>query len=186
VIALIGLPGAGKSTVAPLLAERLGCAWSDLDAEIGRAEGRPVPELLRGLGEPAFRAIEARALGAALEVAERAAAGPTGARGVVACGGGVLALPESRARLRRHAFVVWLEASPAAAADRLGAGGAGDRPLLAGEAGLAARIAALDAERRALYGAAADAVVPTDGRAPLEVAEEIRRAWEARWGSSAS
>jgi shikimate kinase len=76
--------------------------------------------------------------------------------------------------------------SPETAAGRLGAAGADDRPLLDGTGPLAARIASLLAERRALYEEAADAAVPTDGRTPEAVAEEIRRAWEARWGPSGS
>ena len=190
VIALIGLPGAGKSAVAPLLAARLRWGWADLDEEIARAAGAPVPELLRGRGEPAFRALEARALEAALD-AERGPAGPAAVPGpapgrVLACGGGILSPVGNRALLRERAFVVWLRVSPRSAAARLGAALAAERPLLDGAGSLEARIAALEAGRRGLYEAAADVVVSTDGRAPAEIAEEILAAWGARWGSSGS
>ena len=134
-----------------------------------------MPDLIRGRGEAAFRVLEARALEAALE-----------SGGVLACGGGVLTRPESRALLRARAFVVWLRVSPAEAARRLGAGPAADRPLLDGAGPLAARLEALEGSRRALYESAADAVVATDGRPPEEVADLVRAAWEARWGSSGS
>ena len=161
--------------MAPVLAARLGCGWTDLDAAIARAEGAPVPELLRGRGEAAFRALEARELEAALF-----------AGGVLACGGGVLTRPGNRVLLRERAFVVWLRVSARTAAGRLGETLAAERPLLDGAGPLEARIGALEAARRALYEAAADVVVATDGRTLEEVAEEVRVAWEARWGSSGS
>jgi shikimate kinase len=158
-----------------VLAARLGWGWTDLDTAIARAAAAPVPELIRGRGEAAFRELEAAAL------AEAVAAG-----GVLACGGGVLARPESRALLRAGAFVVWLHVTPREAARRLGEALARERPLLDGAGPLDARIGALEAARRALYEGAADAVVRTDGRTPAEVAEAVRAAWEAGWGTSGS
>ena len=202
IIALIGLPGSGKSAVAPLLAARLGCPWADLDERIARAEGVPVPELLRRRGEAAFRSAEEAALREALQAAgaapgEGAGAAPRESRAgprpalVLACGGGVVTRDASRSLLRGHAFVLWLRVSPGAAAARLGAARSGEaeRPLLEGPGSLPERIESLLARRDTLYRAAAHASVETDGRAPDEVAAEAERAVRGRtqpWDSSGS
>lgn len=190
-VALIGLSGAGKSTVAPLAAARLGFPAVDLDADVASASGRSAASFF-GAGEgAAFRALEAAAL-------ERALAGRK--PGVVlACGGGIVTAPETRSLLRSRAFVVWLRVSPARALARLGSEGIRERPLLSGKAepegpegesaraseagvaeGGAARFEAarealdrLLRERAPLYEAAADAVIDTDGLSPDEVAERV-------------
>lgn len=169
-MALIGLSGAGKTTVAPLAAARLGFPWVDLDAEVARVAGRSIASFFEAGEEAAFRALEARTLEQAL----------TGKRpGVVlACGGGVVTIPETRALLRARGFVVWLRVSPERALARLGPEGIAGRPLLAGagDAGAASSpeaLAALLRDRAPLYEAAADAVIDTDGLAPDEVAERV-------------
>ncbi len=181
VVALIGLSGAGKSTVAPLLAARLGGGWIDLDEAVAREAGAPVAVLIRREGEAAFRAREAAAL--------RAALGARPAARVLACGGGILSREENRALLAARATVVWLRVPAAVAAARLGAAGAAERPLLDGADPAEARLAALESERGPAYGAAADLTIDTAGRTPSEVAEEIHRALRARgpgWEPSAS
>lgn len=162
-MALIGLSGAGKSTVAPLAAARLGFPWIDLDAEIARAAGRSVAELFAE-GEAAFRAREAEALERAL--------GRRGPGLVLACGGGIVTEPRTRALLRAKGFVVWLRVSPAGALARLGREGIAERPLLSGDSA-AARLEAMHRERGPLYEAAADAVIDTDGLTPWEVADRV-------------
>src|SRR5437867_561127 len=79
-VALVGLSGAGKSAVAPLLAARLGRTSEDLDARIESEAGARVVELFERGGEPEFRRLEERALERAIE---------RGA-GVIACGGGAV------------------------------------------------------------------------------------------------
>lgn len=183
-VALIGLSGAGKTTVAPLVAARLGCDWIDLDREIARAAGAGtagaghgggVGGLIRRDGEAAFRAREAEALREALEADRRP-------RLVVACGAGALSLRENRDRLRTGAVTIWLRVAPGIAAERLGTAPAGDRPLLEGDAP-EARLQALWEARRDAYEAAATAVVDTEGRTPDEVADRVVAVLrEAGWG----
>lgn len=173
-VALIGLSGAGKTTVAPKIASRLGCDWIDLDSEVARAAGLDVPALIRRDGEPSFRAREATALRAALEADPRA-------RLVVALGAGALLDPENRARLAARALTIWLRVSPKTAAERLGAEPGTARPLLEG-GDPASRLRALSEARRESYEAAAAAFVDTDGRTPDEVADLVAaRVREAGW-----
>jgi shikimate kinase len=173
-IALIGLPGAGKSAVAPLLAARLGLSHVDLDERIEREEGVTIAELIRNRGEDAFRGIEARTLARALESAEGI---------VIACGGGIVGREENRERLAR-AFVVWLDVRPETAAARLGSGGRDSRPLLEGGSAID-RLRSLEGARRDLYRRSAHATVDTEGRSAAEVADLAADLWRA-WDSSAS
>ena len=164
-MALIGLSGAGKSTVAPLAAARLGFPWIDLDAEVERAAGRSVADLFAEDGGARFRALEAEALQRALA--------PRRPGTVLACGGGIVTVSATRALLRSATFVIWLRVSPARALARLAAAGVAERPLLSGPEGAAERIETLGRERAALYESTADAVIDTDGLSPDEVAERV-------------
>lgn len=164
-IYLTGFSGTGKSTVGALVAQRLGFRFVDLDAEIEREVGRPVPEIFRAEGEEAFRRYEAEAL--------RRLGTQRGL--VVATGGGVVLRPENRRLMAETGLVVCLEARPETIAGRL-AGLAPTRPLLAGP-DPAARIAGLKEYRQPFY-ATADWVVQTDLLTPEEAAAEVVRAWE--------
>jgi shikimate kinase len=158
-IFLVGFMGAGKSTVGRLVADRLGLPFADLDETVEEAAGRTVAEIWSGSGEAAFRAAESAAL------ASLAAAEPT----VVACGGGVVLADANRAALKSLGRVVYLVVSAEEALARIGGGDS--RPLLAGGgASVAQRL--LEA-RESVYEAVADAVVPTQGRTPEDVAEEV-------------
>lgn len=176
-IALIGLMGAGKSTVARILGERLGVSVADLDSMIEAEEGHPIAELFAREGEAWFRRRER-------ELLERVLAGPVR---VLACGGGVVLDPASRERLRRDCRVVWLRVPPETAAERLtgpGAGSAAGRPLL-GTGPPGARLAELLTARGALYDATAHLRVDTAGRDPQAVADEVLAALPTAAGPEA-
>jgi shikimate kinase len=162
-VALIGLPGAGKSAVAPILARRLGCPGADLDREVERRAGRAVGAIFEDEGEERFRDLESLALAEALG---------GGGSLVLACGGGILGRAANRDLLKSRARVVWLSVDPGEAAKRLRTSGAEERPLLSGSAP-AERLRALLELRRAAYAAAADATVDTDGLDPEEVADSV-------------
>jgi shikimate kinase len=159
-LALVGLMGAGKSTVGRRLASAWGRAFVDLDDAIVAAAGRPIPELFAAEGEAGFRDRETAALRAAL-------AEPTPL--VVATGGGVVLREENRALLGERAVVVWLDAEVDALAARVGDGTG--RPLLADAP--AERLRSLATARRPLYEAVADLRVDTSGLGPDEVVTAV-------------
>lgn len=165
-LVLVGLMGAGKSTVGRHLAALCGRRFVDLDEEISRRAGRTVPELFAETGEPGFRELEARAT---REIAAVTAESPDI---VVAAGGGWMANRPARAALPA-ATTVWLSVTPAEAARRL-APERSERPLLVG-VDPAARLTALLHERLPAY-REATYTVDTMHRAPDDVAREIAAA----------
>lgn len=110
-VVLVGLPGAGKSTVGPLVAQRLGWRFVDLDAEIARAAGRPIAEIFTTEGEGGFRAREREA------TVRIASASPA----VVATGGGWMVDARNRDALGAGVLSVYLRISPRTAVARMGA-----------------------------------------------------------------
>jgi shikimate kinase len=117
-VILVGLMGAGKSTVGGLLADRLGYAFVDLDAEVEALAGRSIAEIFDAGGETLFRELEA-------EATERQD-DATGT--VLAAGGGWMVRPELRDRWP-GSVRVWLRVTPEEAWDRL-SGDAAARPML--------------------------------------------------------
>jgi shikimate kinase len=168
-LVLIGYRGTGKSTVGRILAERLGRSFLDSDREIEARSGRSIRSIFAESGEPAFRDWEERTL------AELTAGSP-GA--ILASGGGAVLREANRRRLRGYGFVAWLTADPGELARRLEADrlGLAGRPALT-TAGTLDEIVQVLAARSPLYAELADAVIPTDGKAPRDVAEAILGCW---------
>jgi shikimate kinase len=157
---LVGMMGAGKSTVGRLAAERLGWGYLDSDAQVMAETGRTVPELFAERGEDAFRAEETRVLVGALSGDQPV---------VVSAAGGVVLSEANRNLLAGSGTVVWLRANPATLAGRVGSGDG--RPLLGEDPARAMR--ELDAVRRPLYASVAAAVVDVDDLAPAEVVDRV-------------
>jgi shikimate kinase len=156
---LIGPPGAGKSTVGALLAERLGVSFTDTDTEVEAAAGKPVGDIFIEDGEPAFRELERAAVAEAL----------ARSTGVVAVGGGAVLDPRTQQRLAGQP-VVYLETGFASAAKRVGLNQA--RPLLIGTNPRATLKALLD-QRLPIYTSLASLTVSTDDSEPEQIAAEI-------------
>jgi shikimate kinase len=151
--------GAGKTTVAGLLAQAWGVEVRDTDADIEAAEGRSISDIFVDSGEERFRALEADAVATALAEHD----------GVLALGGGAVLRPETR-DLLTGVPVVFLRVGLSEAVKRVGLGVG--RPLLLGN--VRARIKALLDERTPIYESVATHVVDTDARTPDEVAAQVR------------
>ncbi|GAA1238531.1 shikimate kinase [Kitasatospora nipponensis] len=164
-LVLVGPPGAGKSTVGRLLAERLGTGFRDTDADVEQLAGKPIPEIFIQDGEPHFRELECRAVAQAL--AEH--------RGVLALGGGAVLAEPTRALLAGRT-VVFLEVALGDAVKRVGLDA--PRPLLAINPRQQWR--ELMERRRPLYLEVATAVVGTEGLTPEQVADAVLESlkWE--------
>lgn len=160
---LIGYRGTGKSTVARLLALRLGCDWVDADVEIELRAGKSIAAIFADDGEPVFRDLESQVVA---ELARRQ-------NSVVALGGGVVLRAENR-RAIAVGTVVWLKASAETILGRLARDPATSerRPNLTTQGGRD-EVVKLLAEREPIYRGCADFQVDTDGKNPAEIADEI-------------
>lgn len=159
-LVLIGMMGAGKTTVGRMIAARLGWGYLDSDEQVMAATGCTVAELFTERGEAAFRAEEARVLAEALAGSEPV---------VVSAAGGVVLASTNRALLSRSGTVVWLRADPSTLTHRVRAGD--HRPLLGDDP--PAALVALDAVRRPLYTELAQVVIDVDELSALEVVEQV-------------
>lgn len=162
-IVLVGFMAAGKSTVGPLLADRLGWRFVDFDRRIEQRTGLTPGEVIRERGEPAFRQLE--------EAVTEEVAGVEGV--VLAPGGGWVTRPELVDRLGAGTVRVWLRVSAPEAIRRAEAVET-DRPLLGPPGGRARRVAELLRSREPLY-AGAELVVDVDDAEPEVVVTEILR-----------
>lgn len=169
---LVGMSGAGKSSVAAAAADRLGWTAWDSDAEITARDGRSIPQIFTQDGEPAFRALERDVVDA---LSDRPCA-------VGALGGGAMADAATRERLLDRGLVAWLQVSPDVAADRLQAKLADEpRPMLGDDP--RRRLADLIAAREAAY-RQAHVHLDTDRRSVAEVADTLAAEVRAAKASS--
>lgn len=165
-IALVGLRGAGKSSVARLLAPRLDAACVELDQRVEALAGLSLAEIFALQGEAHFHRLEAEALEAVLAEGERL---------VLATGGSIVASAETFARLRASCRTVWLQASPEEHYERVLA--QGDRRPMARRPRAMDELRALLARREPLY-RQCSLTIDTSGKSAHEVARELERALE--------
>ena len=159
-IFLVGLMGAGKSTVGRILARRLGKRFVDTDHEIEKRNGVTIPVIFEIEGEDGFRRREQEVLADLAREKDL----------VLSTGGGIVLKPENREVLRNHGFVVYLNARPELLAERTKHDRT--RPLLNVEDPLT-RLRELYAVRDPLYREVAHAIVETGRGAPQQVVQAI-------------
>ncbi len=164
-ITLTGFSGTGKTTVAKLVALRLGWQAIDADDFIEEQTGRLVPDIIAEDGELAFREVEASAF-TQLQAKSRT---------IVAAGGGAPVLDATRRAIVEAGLVVHLQASPAVTEARVAAD---DKTRARPIRGNGASVARIMDQRAALY-AQADFTLSTDVLTPTEVADEVVRLYQA-------
>src|ERR1043165_9261480 len=160
-VVLVGMMGAGKSSIGRRLAQRLGVGFVDADAEIESAAGMTIAEIFASYGEPYFRSGEQRVIARLLE------SGPQ----VLATGGGAFMNAETRGRIRTKGVSVGLKAEFDVLMRRVKRRAMGDRPMLQGDP--AQRIRHLMAERYPVYAEADVTVLSRDVSHEVIVAEII-------------
>jgi shikimate kinase len=171
-IYLVGMMGAGKTTVGRMLARRLKLRFVDSDHEIETRCGVKIPVIFEIEGEAGFRSREAQVL------AELTALEGT----ILATGGGVVLSQENRRLLAARGTVVYLRATPEHLYERVRQDR--NRPLLATGDPLA-RLRSLYAERDPLYRSIADLVVETGRQSVQVLARGLLEQLGARWKASA-
>ena len=158
VLVLVGPPGAGKSTVGPIVAQRLGVAFRDTDADGVAVAGKPISEVFIDDGEQRFRELEAQAVADALREHE----------GVLSLGGGAVLSEPTRALLASHT-VCLLQVDLGSATGRVGLNR--DRPVLA--LNPRAQLKVLLEQRMPLYREVATFAVDTTGRSVDVVVDTV-------------
>lgn len=157
ILALTGYMGCGKSTVGRIIADALGCPFTDLDEAIEKAAGRTVAEIFAKDGEPAFRQMELKALKSMLGKYQSGTA-------VIALGGGTVTIPEAVKLLQDKTLCIWLKAPAHELESRVADSG---RPLA--DKDFLERLVS----REPIYAAASHVTIDTAGLSPEEIADEI-------------
>lgn len=151
-VVLIGMPGSGKSAVGKILAGRTGWPLADTDQLVTEKAGKPIPDIFREDGEPAFRDLESSVI---RDLAK------TGGQ-IISTGGGAVLLPENVTALRQNGRLFWLDRDPGALVPT------DDRPLADTEE----KMKQLYLAREPVYRAAADEIIPVSGT-PEDTAARI-------------
>lgn len=161
IVALLGLRGAGKTTIGKQLARRLHVRFVELDRRIEKAANMSLAELFSLYGEEHYRRLEREALATVL--AENRSI-------VLAAGGGIVASAETYALLKQHATTIWLRATPEDHWNRVVR--QGDRRPMANHPQAMADLRALLDARTPLY-ASADRTIDTSGRTVDDIVDEL-------------
>jgi len=162
VVALLGLRGAGKTTIGKKLARRLHVRFMELDRQIEKAADMSLAELFSLYGEDYYRRLERETLAEVLKDKRPM---------VLATGGGIVESTETYALLKKSAATVWLRAEPEDHWNRVVS--QGDRRPMADHPQAMADLRALLEARRPLY-ATADYTIDTSGRPIVDVVDEVR------------
>jgi len=160
-VVLVGMMGAGKSSIGRRLAQRLRMSFVDADAEIEAAAGMTIAEIFTSYGEPYFRSGEQRVIARLLD------GGPQ----VLATGGGAFMNAETRAGIRAKGISVWLKAEFDVLMKRVKRRATADRPMLQGDPGQ--RIRHLMGERYPIYAEADVTVMSREVSHEVIVAEIV-------------
>ncbi|MCC5986990.1 MAG: helix-turn-helix transcriptional regulator [Pararhodobacter sp.] len=166
-LCLIGLRGAGKSTLGALLGQRRGVPFVELNRVIEEQSGMPINELIAFFGQEGYRRLEAEALNRVIATHEAV---------VLAVAGGIVADPETFARLMQHFHTIWVKASPQEHMSRVKA--QGDLRPMAGNPEAMGQLQALLRARDTLY-AQAEAVLETSGKSVGQSLAELEALVEA-------
>jgi shikimate kinase len=159
-IFLIGFMGSGKSTVAKGLQALLGTEVIEMDTLIAKRQNMAITEIFEKFGEDYFRDLESKLL---LEIQEKQGV-------IVSCGGGVVVRSQNIGCMKKNGTIVLLSATPETVYIRVK--DSRERPVLNGHMNVE-YIAQLQEKRRAMYEAAADVTIGTDGKTVDEICKEI-------------
>lgn len=172
-ISLVGMRGAGKTTVGSILARSLKVPFYELDALIVKDTGLSLREIFDLEGENYYRAVEERILERVLKKTP----------GVIAAGGGLVMNPNSLLRLKLHTFVVWLQAAPETLIDRVQTGK--DKRRLSAHPDVRKQLKAI-LDRRTPHYAQADLVVNTTDKSAEAISKTILNAFRSAASSKAT
>jgi shikimate kinase len=160
-IVLIGYRGTGKSVVGELLAMQLDMPCMDMDAQIVKKAGMPIPEIVEKLGWPGFRDIESKVA--------RELAGLDNI--IIDTGGGIIERPENIEALKINSRIFWLRASVDAIVSRIQEGT--QRPALTAGKTFTEEVSEVLEQRIPKYKSAAQFEIDTDALTPEQIAERI-------------
>jgi XRE family aerobic/anaerobic benzoate catabolism transcriptional regulator len=172
-ISLVGMRGAGKTTVGNILARSLKVPFYELDSLIVKDTGLSLREIFDLEGENYYRAVEERILERVLKKTP----------GVIAVGGGLVMNPNSLLRLKLHTFVVWLQAAPETLIDRVQTGK--DKRRLSAHPDVRKQLKAI-LDRRTPHYAQADLVVNTTDNSVEAISKTIINAFKRSANPKAS
>lgn len=160
-ICLIGLRGAGKSTLGQFAAKKLGIEFCELNERIEQQAGMPVSEIMALYGQDGYRKLEKEALNAVAESRTRV---------VLAVGGGIVSNPATFKKLLSEFYTIWVRATPQEHMDRVR--NQGDQRPMAGNPRAMEDLKSILLNRETLY-ARADEMIDTSGKSLIESKTDI-------------